>query len=114
MTSGHYGYPAEKFRTARRILMAPHPNGEADSFARAFHECDLGLRDVCSDDLDDNARSWVRTIRQTMDTTGIDDPQGRGKWFIKAERLSIEEKSRFSSAVDELADWFHGRFMGRQ
>ncbi len=114
MTSGHYAYPSEKLAAARRILMAPHPKGEADAFGHAFHECSLGLRDVRPDDLDDNARSWLRTIRETMDTTGIDDPQGRGTWFIKAERLSIDQKSPFSSAVDELAHWFHERFMGRQ
>jgi hypothetical protein len=114
MISEHYSYPAEKLTAARRMLMAPHPKGEADAFAHAFHECDLGLRHVRPDDLDDTARSWVQTIRQTMDTTGISDPQGRGTWFLKAERLSVEEKYRFSSAVDELAHWFHERFMGRQ
>lgn len=112
MASEHNKYPAEKLAAARRILKAPHPNGEADSFAHAFHECDLGLRDMRAEDLDDSARSWLRTIKQAMDTTGIDDPQGRGRWFVKAEKLSIEEKSRFSSAVDELADWFHERFVG--
>ena len=114
MTSGSYAYPSEKLAAARRTLMAPHPKGEADSFGFAFHECSLGLRDVRLEDLDDNARSWVEIIRETMDTTGIEDPQRRGAWFIKAERLSIEEKSRFSSAVDELAFWFHERFMDRQ
>lgn len=78
MTSQLYAYPAEKLAAARRMLMAPHPKGEADSFGHAFHECELGLRDVRPDDLDDSARSWVRTIRQAMDTTGIDDPQGQG------------------------------------
>lgn len=49
-----------------------------------------------------------------MDTTGIDDPQGRGTWFLKGERLTTEEKFRFAAAVDELAYWFHERFMGRR
>jgi hypothetical protein len=49
-----------------------------------------------------------------MDTTGIDDPEGLGTLFLKAEKLTVEEKSRFSSAVDELADWFHRQFTGEQ
>jgi len=96
------------------MLMAPHQKGEAESFAAAFHECHLGLQDVRSDDLDDSARSWVSTVRALMDTTGIDDPESRGAWFLKAEKLSIEEKHQFSRAVDALAHWFHERFMGRQ
>ena len=114
MISTSYRYAAEKLAAARRALMAPHPDGEADSFGHAFHECDFGLHDMQFDKLDDNARSWVMTIRETMNTTGIDDPQDRGTWFLKAERLSADDKCRFSRAVDELADWFHERFMGRQ
>jgi hypothetical protein len=96
------------------MLMAPFPKGEAFSFAMAFHECHLGLRDIRSDDLDDSARSWVSTITRLMDTASIDDPHSRGTWLLKAERLSIDEKSEFSQAVDSLADWFHGRFMGQE
>jgi hypothetical protein len=48
-----------------------------------------------------------------MDTASIDDPHSRGTWLLKAARLSIDEKSEFSQAVDSLADWFHGRFMGQ-
>ncbi len=113
MDSGRYAYPAEKLAAARRILMAPHPKGEADSFGHSFFECDLGLRDVRPADLDDSAQSWVSTIRRLMDTTGIDDPQGRGTSFLKAERLSIDDKYQFSKAVYEVADWFHERFMVR-
>lgn len=47
-----------------------------------------------------------------MDTKGIDDPNGRGTWYVKAEELSIEEKYEFSSAVDQLASWFNAKFMG--
>lgn len=112
MNTAKYRYPAEKLTAARGILMAPHPQGEAKSFSRAFLECDLGLRDMSVDDLDDSARSWVQTIKQTMDTAGIDDPNGCGKWFVKAEQLSIEEKYSYSSAVDELAEWFQEKFAG--
>ena len=114
MASERYGYPAEKLSAARRILMAPHPEGEAVSFGHAFLECEHGLRHMRPEDLDDNARHWVSTIREIMDTAGVVDPHRRGTAFVKAERLSIEDKHRFSAAVDELAHWFHDRFMGRQ
>jgi hypothetical protein len=39
MTSAKYRYPAEKLAAARRILMLPHPKGEADSLGVAFLEC---------------------------------------------------------------------------
>lgn len=78
MNTAKYKYPAEKFAAARLILMAPHPKGEADSFGRAFIECGYGLDNLSIDDLNDYARSLVQTVKQTMDTTGIDDPNGRG------------------------------------
>jgi hypothetical protein len=112
MISSQWAYPSEKFAVARRILMAPHPNGEAKSFVAAFHECQHGLRSVSNSDLDYSARSWVATITATLDTTGIDDPSGHGTWIIKAESLGVEEMSRFSDAVSGLADWFHARFHG--
>ncbi len=114
MTTGKYVYPAEKLADARRILMIPHPQGEAQDIVPAFFECSLGLSNICDADLDDDAQSWVRTIRQMMDMTGIDEgPQEREKCFLKAEKLNIDEKSQFSSAVDELADWFHEQSMDR-
>lgn len=100
-------YAAEKLDAARRSLMLPHPRGEAQSLANAFHECMLGLGGVRLDDLDENARSWLRTIRETSDTEGIEDPTGqKGTWYIKAERLKDDEKQAFAHAVDELSHWF--------
>ena len=112
MNTAKYRYPAAKLAAARGLLTAPHPQGEAESFSRAFLECDLGLRDMPVDDLDDSARSWVQTIKQTMDTSSHDDANGRDKWFVKAEQLSSEEKHSYSSAVDELAEWFQEKFTG--
>ena len=94
--------------------MAPHPRGEAASYAGASHECMLGLKDLRPKDLDDNARSWVATIERTIDATGIEDRSGRGTWTIKTEGLSIEEKQQFSDAVDELAHWLDHRFWERE
>ena len=51
-----FAYPAEKLSAARRILMIPHPRGEAESIANAFHECSLGLHDLKRNELDDKAR----------------------------------------------------------
>jgi hypothetical protein len=80
--------------------MLPHPKGEADDIAAAYHECHLGLMRLQPDDFDDDARRSVSTVTMRMDTTGIEDPQGRGTWGIKADKLSVDEKFEFSSAVD--------------
>jgi hypothetical protein len=105
MGSKDFRYAAEKLSAARRTLMAPHPRGEAESYAGAFHECMLGLRDHGVGDFDDSARPWYETVVRTMDTKGIHDPDGRGTWVMKAEQLSVDERVDFSSAVDELAYW---------
>lgn len=112
MVSNQWAYPAEKFGTARRTLMVPHPGGEAKSLVAAFHECEHGLRNVSLEALDDDARRWVAIILDTHDTTGIEDPTGDGTWLIKAEGLSVDQVMRFSSAVDGLATWFHDHFYG--
>jgi hypothetical protein len=107
-----YKYAAEKFGTARRHLMAPHPQGEADSFVAAFLECTLGLQDIEATELDDEARACVSIVARCLDKTGVDDPQGRGVWLVLVERLSVEEQAAFASAVDTLADWFRDRARG--
>jgi len=107
-------YQAEKLSAAMRSLMLPHPQGEAESIMHAFHNCSLGFHDLHDKDLDDNARSWVATIKELMDTTGIDDPMGRGTWLIKAERLTEDQRCELSNAVDELAHWFDRKFWGNE
>lgn len=111
--NSEYGYALEKLAAARRILMAPHPRGEAASYAGAFHECLLGLNRLPHDDLDRNARAWVDTIKEAMDTEGIEDPSGRSAWTIKAEQLSDDERGAFSRAVDDLADWLRSHYHGQ-
>ena len=103
-------YPAEKLAGARRILMAPHPHGESGSFASAFHECHICMSQL---DLieDEQACVWIDTIRKTIDTSGLEeDPKDIGLWGVKAEQLTVEEKSAFSDALDELAHWVHDEF----
>lgn len=104
-----FSYPSEKFSTARRNLMLPSPSHEAEDIAMAFHECHLGLLDVRPEDLDDNARHWVTVLKGLMNTTDIEDPTGRGKWPIKAERLSADDKIQLVRVMDELAHWFARR-----
>ena len=103
-----FGYAAEKLAAARRGLMAPHPRGEAESYALAFHECMLGLRDLDRSKLSDQARSWVSTIERIMAETGIKDLDKRGTWTIRAEQMTLDERFDFSKAVDELVYWLEG------
>lgn len=102
-----FAYAAEKFAAARRNLMLPHTQGEAESIKHAFHECDLGLRELDRDALDESASAWVRELEGLMDTSGLTDPTGeRGTWAIKAEQLTVDEKIELSQLVDSLACWF--------
>ena len=101
-----YAYVSEKFATARESLMLPHQDGDTKSIADAFFECSLSLRTLNQDDLDDGARTSVRKLEELMDTTGLDDPLGRGLYTIKAERLSIDQKAELSREIDYLASWF--------
>ena len=101
-----YEYAAEKFATARRSLMLPHPNGDTTAIADAFSECSLSLRTLNQDDLDDGARTSLRKLEELMGTTGLDDPLHRGLYTIKAERLSLDQKVELSREVNYLASWF--------
>jgi hypothetical protein len=103
-------YQAEKLSAARRVLMLPHPRGEAESIAEAFELCSRAFFRFDTNALDDNARRWILTIKDFMDTSGIDNVGGRGTYVIKAERLTNDEKRELSNAVDELAHWFKQHF----
>ena len=108
MTIMKYMYPAEKLNQARHTLMAPHPEGEAASFADAFEFCDRCRNEL--DQVDDElARDWIKAIRKIMETSGLDDPERRGLYLVRAEQLTLDEKSEFSRIVDELASWLNRR-----
>jgi hypothetical protein len=77
MPDNPYRYPAEKIAAARRVLLAPHPQGDAKAFAGAMLEFDIGMKRLPADDLDESARGWAATIRRVMKTEGIADPEGR-------------------------------------
>lgn len=97
-------YASEKFAAARRILMLPHPKGEATAVADAFHECSLGLHQLDRSKLDQNSLDWVNQLESLMDTKHVQGETGR--WLAKAETFSIDEKLEISRLVDELAWWF--------
>jgi hypothetical protein len=101
-----YTYASEKFATARRSLMLPHPDGDTKSIADAFAECSHGLHNINRDDFDDAARESVRKLEELMGTTGLDNPLHRGLYTVKAERLSLDQKAELSREVDYLASWF--------
>jgi len=107
-----FAYQTEKLSAARRILMLPHSHGEAQSIAAAFHECSLGIKDLKTDDLDDDVRDWLRKLDALMDTSGIEDNSGRGTYLLKAEQLTEEQMFELSRIIDELANWFHREFWG--
>lgn len=102
-----FGYQSEKFSTARSCLMLPFPKGESEAIASAFHECYLGLKNLDRDRLDANAREWVATLEEFMNTSGIEDSPGRGKWAAKADQFTEKQKFDLAHVVDELASWFH-------
>jgi hypothetical protein len=104
-----FAYQAQKLSEARRALMLPHPRGEAESIAGAFQACSAGFDNLDPDTLDYKARGWFSKITELMETSGIEDPAGRGTWAVKAEGFTNDQKLELSRAVDELAHWFDRR-----
>lgn len=102
-----FRYQSEQFSQARYCLMLPHPRGEAEDIAAAFHECSLGLHRIA---YETNAHSWINKLKSLMDTSGTEDPQSHGKWVMKAERLTDDDQLELSEVVDNLAHWFEIRF----
>ena len=99
-------YLHEKLCAARRSLMLPHPRGEEESLVSAMHECSLGLGSSARpEDFDEHADGWVRTIQQTIDTTGLVALGDEGTFMVKARSMSDDDRMTFANAVDELAFW---------
>lgn len=99
-------YAAEKFSDARRMLMLPHPHGEAHSIANAFAECDHGLSDLNISSLSDDVQRLVAELKAIKSTVGLTDPDQIGLYKVKAALLTEDERFSFSTLVDELAYWF--------
>jgi hypothetical protein len=89
--------------------MLPFYDGEDGALANAFHLCSRALEGFRLDrsKLANEAKvlDWIRVIEETMNTDGLADPASIGTWRVKARSLTVEEKSAFSTAVDELASW---------
>lgn len=106
-----FDYQGEKLHQARRTLMAPHSQGEDLSYAFAFDLCRRAFHGFDESRIQDqNAREWIKIIKETMNTDGVDDPTGQGTFFHKAQSLSFDERLAFSNAVDELASWLSRHF----
>jgi len=90
-----YRYLSEKLSAARYALMLPHSQGEEASISQAFHECVLGFHDLDEEQLDDNERDWVSTIKLLMEAL---------------RPLSTDQMIELSSSVDELAHSAHRKF----
>ena len=94
-------YLAEKFNAARRILMLPHPRGEAHAIADAFFEISLSLGHVEPEQHPDSAQQLLR-LKALMGTTEGDT----GAWYAKAKGFTVEERREVSSLIDFLASRF--------
>lgn len=104
-----FSYAAEKFGSARLVLMLPHPLGVDQSIATAFFECRQGLDFFDRSLLDDSSSKWVAQLDQLMSTDGLEDPRQEGLFLIKARKLSIDDQFQLSNVVDELQSWFSRR-----
>ncbi len=105
----HFSYQLEKLNQARRALMLPLVADEAEHFALAFDACWLGLgrdRDVRKELTEQDPKRWIDLMLKTIDTDGMKDPDQKGTYFLKATRMTTEEKREFCDAVDNLANWF--------
>ncbi len=56
--------------------------------------------------LDHYAQDLLAKLDKIMDTSGLADAAEKGLWQVKAETLTVNEKSELSHIVDELANWF--------
>jgi len=48
----------------------------------------------------------VRKLEELIDGSGLDDPLDRGLYIVKAERLSLDQKTELSEVINYLASWF--------
>ena len=102
-----YIYAAEKFSAARSELTIPASGGELASIVCAFHECSLGLMNLDRIGIQDNdALNWLRKLDDLMNTSGLEDPDEKGLYQVKAESLSKEDKVELARVIDKLASWF--------
>jgi hypothetical protein len=104
MTFAPYSYQSEKMCAARRCLMAPHYEGEDQSFATSMACCETAFRDLDEATIEDQSiLDHVRKIKQIMESKS-------GTYLQRATQMTREERSQFSQSVDELASMFQIAF----
>jgi len=108
VTKYNFSAQADRFLKARMALMAPHRDGEEESFIVARTECRYAFNNFKVAWVDNkDARVWLETIQRFIDNTDVQGPHEDLVQCIRA--MDIEEKSEFSKAVEELASWFRGK-----
>jgi hypothetical protein len=95
-------YPMEKFTMARRLLMLPHPLGEAAAIESAVHECQLGLQQLPEEVVDEDTRERIRRLKAVIDAARIEEAE-----------LSVVQQRELSDLVDALAEVFTRQFYHR-
>jgi hypothetical protein len=50
---------------------------------------------------------FLDVVERCLDTSGLEDSNNRGLYWVKADALSVDERREFSNAVDELASYFN-------
>lgn len=101
-----YRRAASQFAAARRILMLPHPDGEAESVSRALHEVDTALENLDRSRLDEHAEKWLSELAVLMDYSDVVDEEGKGRAYAKVRTFNIDNLSHLSQLVDDLQSWF--------
>lgn len=109
-----FSYQSKCFSEARSALQLPFEGDEDVAIGHAFHLCSRALdkfhlkRELLKDE--PSVLQWIEVVERTMNTAGLEDPDGIGTWRVKARSLSMNEQGAFSSAVGELAAWFDMQF----
>lgn len=97
---------SSQFAEARRILMLPHPHGEAESISRAFGEIDMGLENLDQSKLDESAKKWLAELVDLMNSKDIEVNTEEGRYLSKAKTLGTDDLSTLSQLVDDLQYFF--------
>lgn len=86
----NYGYQMEKLSNARRALMVPA------NIAGALHEVAMGLDDLDTGSLPDEIRGDAETALRLRTTDGLEDPDDRGLWTVRADSFTIDDQIELS------------------
>ena len=109
MTGHPFPYQYLKITQAQLQLMSRNTfqaAGEVRSVALALELCTDALKDW---DLtlikDDDACRWIETIKRVIDTTNVQDDNGKGVFYNRARVMTLEERDDLSDALIFLLVW---------